>query len=165
MALKIKKGDTVQVIAGKDKGARARSSRSTARPSASSSRASTASTSTPRPVRPRGHQHRRHRHEEAPIHVSNVMVVDPRTSRPASDPRRERRRTAGRPSAPASRALGQGPLRDMSDTHHQPRLKSATATRSSPLLTSSASPTSCRSPASSRSSSTWVSATPLATPS
>ena len=48
----VKKGDTVLVIAGKDKGARARSSRPTPRPSASSSRASTGSRSTPRSARP-----------------------------------------------------------------------------------------------------------------
>ena len=76
--MKVKKGDTVVVIAGKDKGAKGKVIQ--AYPDAragSSSRASTGSRSTPGSARtsaarsPAGSSPRR-----PPIHVSNVMVVD-----------------------------------------------------------------------------------------
>ena len=75
--LRIKKGDTVLVITGKDKGLHRQGHRSpTRRPTASSSRASTGSRSTPRSARPqRGAKTGGIVTQEAPIHVSNVQLV------------------------------------------------------------------------------------------
>ena len=76
--MKVKKGDTVLVIAGKDKGAKGKVIQ--AYPDAQTgcwSRASTGSRSTPGSrTTQRGAQSGGIVTQEAPIHVSNVMVVD-----------------------------------------------------------------------------------------
>jgi large subunit ribosomal protein L24 len=81
--LKIKKGDTVQVIAGKDRGLKGKVIR--AIPAESKilvegcnriTRHTKVSTST------RGSQSGGIVTQEAPIHVSNVMIVDPTDGRP-----------------------------------------------------------------------------------
>ena len=101
MALNIKKGDLVQVISGKDKGVKGKVIDVVPRGRArSSSRASTGSRSTPRSARtpavPRPAASSR---TEAPIHVSNVMIVDPSDGRPTRVGYRtrevEKRRTDG----------------------------------------------------------------------
>ncbi len=93
--MKVHKGDTVLVIAGKDKGAKGKVIQATPRPTRSSSRASTASRSTPRFLRtsvapPSGGIVT----QEAPINVSNVMVVDS-----DGNPTRVGYRTARRPAS------------------------------------------------------------------
>ena len=74
--MKIKKGDLVQVITGKDKGKQGKVIAALpARRHASWSRVSTGSRSTPRPARPLGFADRWHRHDRGPVHVSNVQLV------------------------------------------------------------------------------------------
>ena len=87
--MKIKKGDLVQVISGRRRRAaateasRARSSRSTPTPSACWSRASTGSPSTPRSAPPVAAARTGGIvTQEAPVHISNVAVVDPETKQP-----------------------------------------------------------------------------------
>ena len=169
--MKIKKGDIVQVITGKDKGKQGKViAVYTRRPSACSSRASTGSPGTPRPASPpaaaapAAWSSRR-----PPIHVSNVAVVDPTDKKPTRIKTRvETVERDGRQKATrirVARALGQGPVRETMTRLNRsgqaapqgalPRRDQGPAAASS-----SASTTSCRCPASSRSSSTWVSATP-----
>ena len=118
--MKIKKGDLVQVITGKDKGdAPARSSRSTRETNRVlvegvnrvTKHAKAGQTA-------RGTQHRWPGVHEAPIHVSNVAVVDPdrQEADPGQDPRRDRRANGRQKTVRVrvARALGQGPLREMS---------------------------------------------------
>ena len=96
MAAKIKKGDKVVVLAGRDKGRTGEvpvgRSRATAR---ASSRASTWSSATPaRRAQTEGGI----MSKEAPIHLSNLAIADPKTaSRPASASR-----SRGRPQGPRS---------------------------------------------------------------
>ena len=81
--MKIKKGDTVQVLTGKDRGCAARSSSPTPRTIGCSSRAPTGSRSTPsRQQTARGSQTGGIVETEAPIHVSNVGFVHPKTGKP-----------------------------------------------------------------------------------
>ena len=79
--------------------------------------------------------------QEAPIHVSNVAVVDPTDKKPHpdQDPRRDRRAQRPQEGHPHPRrgALGQGPVRDMTDDTRlrfpqrpSPASSSATPTRS-----------------------------------
>ena len=77
--LKIKKGDNVVVIAGRDKGKRARSCACCARRTASSCRASHMVKRHTR--RPRGSQGGIIE-KEAAIHVSNVAHIDPKSGKP-----------------------------------------------------------------------------------
>ena len=78
MGMKVKKGDTVLVIAGKDKGAQGQGHPGLPGDAAGSwSRASTGSRSTPRsPTTQRGAKSGGIVTQEAPIHISNVQVVD-----------------------------------------------------------------------------------------
>lgn len=74
--MKVHKGDTVLVISGKDKGPRAKSCRRIRTATGYWSRVSTGSRSTPRSRPPSGARSGGIVTQEAPIHVSNVMVVD-----------------------------------------------------------------------------------------
>ena len=71
---RIKKGDQVIVIAGKDKGKRAKSCASPA--TRSSCRTSTSSSATPSRIR-RPTSRAASIEREAPIHISNVMLFNP----------------------------------------------------------------------------------------
>ena len=109
--------------------------------------------------------------QEAPIHVSNVMLVDPETKkRTRVGTRVETRRARRPPSAPSGSASPSAPVRTSDDRDHHarptqrrtPRLKQRYRDEITPRAasSSSATTTSCRCPASSRSSSTWASARP-----
>ena len=80
MAAKIKKGDKVVVLAGRDKGKTRRSDARPFRPTAApSSPASTSSSATPaRAPRARGGI----LSKEAPIDLSNLAIADPKTGKP-----------------------------------------------------------------------------------
>jgi|SRR5688572_5149034 len=80
MASKIKSGDTVQVIAGKDKGKRGRVLKVLPADEKVLVEGVNKVTKHRRPTQqnPKGERRR----QDAPIHVSNVMVVDPETSQP-----------------------------------------------------------------------------------
>jgi large subunit ribosomal protein L24 len=80
MASKIKSGDTVQVIAGKDKGKRGRVLKVFPADEKVLVEGVNRVTRHRRPTQqnPKGER----RQQDAPIHVSNVMLVDPETSRP-----------------------------------------------------------------------------------
>jgi large subunit ribosomal protein L24 len=80
MASKIKSGDTVQVIAGKDKGKRGRVLKVLPADEKVLVEGVNKVTKHRRPTQqnPKGERRR----QDAPIHVSNVMLVDPETSQP-----------------------------------------------------------------------------------
>jgi large subunit ribosomal protein L24 len=80
MASKIKSGDTVQVIAGKDKGKRGRVLKVLPSDEKVLVEGVNKVTKHRRPTQqnPKGERRR----QDAPIHVSNVMLVDPETSQP-----------------------------------------------------------------------------------
>ena len=117
-SLKINKGDTVQVISRQ--GPRRERQGHPGLPrdaTASSSRASTGSRSTPRSARtsaaPRPAASSR---PEAPIHVTNVMLVDPGTSKPTRVGYRRETVTKNRPTdAYKSRAASGSPARTGKD--------------------------------------------------
>jgi large subunit ribosomal protein L24 len=81
--MKVKKGDTVQVISGKDKGAKGKVIQAMPKEQrvlvegVNRVKRHTKVTTTTRGGRAGGIVT-----QEAPIHVSNVMVVDPETNRP-----------------------------------------------------------------------------------
>ena len=74
--MKVKKGDTVLVLAGKDKGAKGQVIAAFPRSSACWSRASNRIRAHPYRCTQRGAQQGGIVTQEAPIHVSNVMVID-----------------------------------------------------------------------------------------
>ena len=80
MAAKIRSGDTVQVIAGKDKGKRGRVLKVFPADERVLVEGVNRVTKHRRPTQqnPKGEK----RVQDAPIHVSNVMVVDPETGKP-----------------------------------------------------------------------------------
>lgn len=80
MAAKIKSGDMVQVIAGSDKGKRGRVLKVLRKADRVLVEGVNRVFKHRRPTQqnPKGER----RQQDAPIHVSNVMVVDPQTSKP-----------------------------------------------------------------------------------
>ena len=80
MAAKIKSGDTVQVIAGKDKGKRGRVLRTLTKDDKLLVEGVNRVTKHAKPTQanPKGEK----RQKDMPIHVSNVMVVDPESGQP-----------------------------------------------------------------------------------
>ncbi len=144
--MKVKKGDTVVVIAGKDKGATGKVIAGAARERDKGHRrgrqpgqeAHTGSAQTQR-----GAEDRRHRDPGSPIHVSNVMVVDA-DGKPTRVGSRIDDETASR--CAISRRSGKDLL--MTDRREgAPRLKRALPRRDrgAAAVSSSATPTRCRS--------------------
>ena len=80
MAAKIRSGDTVQVITGKDKGKRGRVLRVLTKEDKVLVEGINRVTKHRRPTQqnPKGER----RTQDAPVHVSNVMLVDPESGRP-----------------------------------------------------------------------------------
>lgn len=80
MAAKIRNGDTVQVITGRDKGKRGRVLKVLVKDEKVLVEGVNRVTKHRRPTQqnPKGER----RKQDAPIHVSNVMLVDPQTSQP-----------------------------------------------------------------------------------
>lgn len=80
MAAKIKSGDTVQVITGRDKGKRGRVLKVFTKEQKLLVEGVNRVTKHRKPTQanPKGEK----RQQDTPIHVSNVMLVDPETSRP-----------------------------------------------------------------------------------
>ena len=81
MAAKIKSGDTVQVIAGKDKGKRGKVLRTLVKNDKVLVEGVNRITKHIKPTQqnPKGEI----RKMDAPVHVSNVMIVDPETNQPS----------------------------------------------------------------------------------
>ena len=157
--MKLKKGDTVVVITGKDKGKEGdRPARPARRTTRSSSTASTPPRSTRRPGR--ANQQAGIIDKDMPIDASNVMLVH--KGKPT--------RVGYRSTTTATKVRVAKPHRRgdrMSDTttadrRTAPRLKQTLPGRGHgpAARSSSASPTSCRCRSSRRSSSTWASAGP-----
>ena len=84
--MKIRKDDQVMVIGGKDSGKTGRVVRTEPKRNASTSRASTWSSATsdraPSRTRPKAGQVGGIVEKEGPIHVSNVMLLDPKDNKP-----------------------------------------------------------------------------------
>ncbi len=166
--MKVHKGDTVLVVSGKDKGAKGKVLQAyPTRDKILVEGVNRIKKHTAISRNERGAQSGGIVTQEAPIHVSNVMVVDS-DGKPTriGVPHGRRKRQEG----PHRQDQRQGHL-EMTTTETTektiPRLKQRyrEEIRRRVAVRNSATPTSCRSPAWSRSSSTWVSATPPATPS